>query len=234
MEPTIHACHNGQRWILPMIPVAEPLTLQAPIPQTERPPITVGSDFDELLQHLECGAIVLDAESNLVSINESAKLILGDGLSVTGNRLRVSPPNSQLDLDGLLCTVALGREDEVLSMALRRPSGERPLILRAQLLAADERMRVRRTSRLLLVLVFVAERRVLEVPTNCLRALGLTRAEAEVGGLLGAGLSPHEVAERLNIKIATVRAHLKRIFQKLGIRRQTDLVQLVTRISFIR
>ena len=87
---------------------------------------------------------------------------------------------------------------------------------------------------LLLVLVFVAERRVLEVPSHCLRALGLTRAEAEVGGLLGAGLSPREVAERLNIKIATVGRISKRIFQKLGIRRQTDLVQLVTRISFIR
>ncbi|HEY1735574.1 MAG TPA: helix-turn-helix transcriptional regulator [Methylovirgula sp.] len=216
-----------------MTPVAEPLTLQAPIPPTERAPAKVSSDFEELLQHLDCGAIILDAESNVVAINDSAKENLGDGLSVIGNRLRVSPPNSQLDLDGLLCTVTLGADCDIQSLALRRPSGERPLILRAQLLA-DDRMHTRWTPRLLLVLLFAAERRVCEVPTQCLRALGLTRAEAEVAGLLGAGLSPHEVAERLNIKIATVRAHLKRIFQKLGIRRQTDLVQLVTRVSFVR
>ncbi|MGP8193207.1 MAG: response regulator transcription factor [Methylovirgula sp.] len=72
------------------------------------------------------------------------------------------------------------------------------------------------------------------MPSESLRALGLTRAEADVGVLLGAGLSPREVSERLEIKIATVRAHLKRIFQKLGLRRQAELVQLVTRLSFIK
>lgn len=217
-----------------MIPVAEAISFEAPTQHSEPPPrASLGGDLVALLQHFDCGAIVLDADGGVFASNEFAQQFLGDGLFVAGNRLRVSLPNSQTDLEAALCAAALGSEHEVRSISLRRPSGERPLILRLQPLPSDDRATARRG--MLLALVFVAARHIADHACDeSLRALGLTRAEAEVGALLGAGFNPREVAERLNIKIATVRAHLKRIFQKLGLRRQTELVQLVTRLSFIR
>lgn len=217
-----------------MIPVAEPITFEVPTQHCEPPPrASVGGDLIALLQHFDCGAVILDAEGVVLASNEFAQQFLGDGLFVAGNRLRVSLPNSQMDLEAALCAAALGPEHEVRSISLRRPSGERPLIFRLQPLPSDERTTVRRG--MLLALLFVAARHIADHGCEAsLRALGLTRAEAEVGALLGAGFNPREVAERLNIKIATVRAHLKRIFQKLGLRRQTELVQLVTRLTFIR
>lgn len=57
--------------------------------------------------------------------------------------------------------------------------------------------------------------------------LGLTRSEAAVAAALAEGLASAQVAARLAISPHTVRAHLRSIFAKTGVRRQSQLVQLV-------
>ena len=47
--------------------------------------------------------------------------------------------------------------------------------------------------------------------------LGLTEREVEVLGLLAAGLTNKEIAERLVLSHRTVQAHLYRIFSKLNV-----------------
>lgn len=54
--------------------------------------------------------------------------------------------------------------------------------------------------------------------------LRLSGREREVFRQAAAGLSNKEVADRLAISQATVKAHLTRIFQKLGLRRRSELV----------
>jgi DNA-binding NarL/FixJ family response regulator len=54
--------------------------------------------------------------------------------------------------------------------------------------------------------------------------LRLSRREREVFRQAAAGLSNKEVAARLAISQATVKAHLTKIFQKLGLRRRSELV----------
>ncbi|MFD7549637.1 response regulator [Streptomyces sp. NPDC059578] len=53
---------------------------------------------------------------------------------------------------------------------------------------------------------------------------GITEREREVLTLVGGGLSNHEIADRLVISPATAKAHVGRLFTKLGAR---DRVQLV-------
>lgn len=48
-------------------------------------------------------------------------------------------------------------------------------------------------------------------------AFGLTRSEAEVADALYNGLSAHDVADKLDISIHTVRAHLRRCYDKMHI-----------------
>lgn len=55
----------------------------------------------------------------------------------------------------------------------------------------------------------------------------LTPAETRVAELLSQGFSPAAVAADLGITINTVRTHLKRIFEKTGIGRQSELVRLL-------
>ena len=56
---------------------------------------------------------------------------------------------------------------------------------------------------------------------------GLTPAEATLAMQLANGLSLDEAAEALDIMRNTARAHLRAIFSKTGVTRQTELVRLV-------
>jgi DNA-binding CsgD family transcriptional regulator len=54
-----------------------------------------------------------------------------------------------------------------------------------------------------------------------------TPAETTLAIELANGLSLDEAAELLNIRRNTARAHLRSIFSKTGVRRQTELVRLI-------
>ena len=47
---------------------------------------------------------------------------------------------------------------------------------------------------------------------------GLTAREAEVLGLIGAGFTNREIAERLFVSEATVKTHINHMFAKIGAR----------------
>lgn len=62
-------------------------------------------------------------------------------------------------------------------------------------------------------------------------AWGLTVREAELAALIAAGVRLDEAGSKLGISELTVRHHLKAIFRKMDVERQSDLVRLVTRLS---
>jgi DNA-binding CsgD family transcriptional regulator len=63
------------------------------------------------------------------------------------------------------------------------------------------------------------------------QALGLTTREAQIAALLAEGLSLGEAAVRLRLRVGTARNHLKSVFQKIGVRRQGELVALMSKLS---
>ena|SRR5687768_2340942 len=56
--------------------------------------------------------------------------------------------------------------------------------------------------------------------------LALTPREIEVLGLMAAGLSNKEMAERLFVSENTIKTHCSRVFDKLGAGRRTQAVQI--------
>lgn len=56
--------------------------------------------------------------------------------------------------------------------------------------------------------------------------LSITPRELEILGLIAAGLSNREIAERLFVSENTVKTHSSRVFDKLGAKRRTQAVQL--------
>ena len=62
----------------------------------------------------------------------------------------------------------------------------------------------------------------------------LSNRERQVVRYVAIGLRNAEVAERLQIDIATVKTHLNRIFRKLGIRDRVELVLHALRIGLIK
>ncbi len=56
-------------------------------------------------------------------------------------------------------------------------------------------------------------------------ALGITPRELEILEQIAGGLSTREIAERLFVSENTVKTHLSRLFEKLGARRRTQVIQ---------
>lgn len=59
-----------------------------------------------------------------------------------------------------------------------------------------------------------------------LSELAITPRELEILGLIAAGLSNREIADRLFVSENTVKTHSSRLFDKLGAKRRTQAVQL--------
>jgi len=59
-----------------------------------------------------------------------------------------------------------------------------------------------------------------------LNELSITPRELEILGLMAAGLSNREIADKLFVSENTVKTHSSRLFDKLGARRRTQAVQL--------
>ncbi len=63
------------------------------------------------------------------------------------------------------------------------------------------------------------------------RMYGLTPAEVRLCGLVAQGTGPTEAASRLGISSQTTRTQLKHVMQKVGVRKQSQLAHLVTRLT---
>jgi DNA-binding NarL/FixJ family response regulator len=66
-----------------------------------------------------------------------------------------------------------------------------------------------------------------------LERLGLTARELEILGLIAAGLSNREIAEKLFVSQNTVKTHSANLFSKLNARRRTQAVQIAKEAGVI-
>jgi DNA-binding CsgD family transcriptional regulator len=137
----------------------------------------------------------------------------------------------------LIASAQLGAEATSLGpLALPRPSGKMPLLLQAIPFRRSDGDGI---DRLLfglasvLVILVDPEQEHEQNPIVALRLLGLTRAEARIAALVGSGHSRKEAADYLGISKWNAREALKRVFAKLGISRQSELVKLVCRLSIL-
>jgi DNA-binding CsgD family transcriptional regulator len=57
----------------------------------------------------------------------------------------------------------------------------------------------------------------------------VTRGEARVLALVSEGMSAEDIGASLKIATATVRVHLRNVYRKLKVNRQSDLVAIILR-----
>lgn len=190
----------------------------------------------ELLDRFDCPAVILSASGRILKLNAAADGFTDRRIGLAGGRLSAPHPADATRLERLLADVAVrgrgGRAPDVI--ALRGDGTRQPLLVRAAPF---------RTSDALLdlemflddvprKLVLIQSERATDGSTQeALRAIGLTPAEARIAALIASGRSPEEAAADLGIALSTARHHVKRAHEKLGIRRQADLVRIVTDIS---
>jgi len=64
--------------------------------------------------------------------------------------------------------------------------------------------------------------------------LGLTRREAELLTLLGAGLSPQQAAEEMDLSWQTIRTHTRNLYAKLGVSDRAAALAIAWREGLVR
>ncbi|MDB5731689.1 MAG: LuxR family transcriptional regulator [Variovorax sp.] len=191
----------------------------------------VSTLYSHAMAQLMVGVVVLDQNGQVIECNPAAAAILEtkDGLSVVGKQLEASYADDNRKLQALVRDALVHSHAARLSvneaMSLSRPSGRLSWGLIVQSIASDQWTEGKQRPS---VAVFVrdTEGRV-DPPVRLAQQLfHLTPAETALAIRLANGLSLEEAAEILNIKRNTARAHLRSIFSKTGVRRQTELVRI--------
>jgi DNA-binding CsgD family transcriptional regulator len=185
----------------------------------------------EVLNNLACGVIIVTRDSKVLFANRAADAVIAaaDGISVDAGGLRVAERQQGLALRKLIGAAAISGAEPTAAggmLSLSRPSGQRPLAVLVAPLPRRAEWFVNREPR---AIVFVVDpERAPIVPEKYLQDLyNLTPAEAAVAVRILRGEGLQAVADSLRITLATVCTHRQRVFEKVGARRQAELIRLI-------
>ena len=187
------------------------------------------------LEELACGVLFIDERGKVLLFNRAAQEILdaNDGLALSAvGEIRAARSQDQARLRRLVgeaCASGNGaRGDSGGAIPIQRPSLNRPYAV----IVAPLRLRAwPLLSRRPAAVAFVTDpEKAIELSHERLRGLfQLTPAEARLAAALAARQTLEEYAEAAGISTGTARWTLKKILEKTGCRRQSELMLLLVR-----
>ena len=185
--------------------------------------------YSQAISRLSVATLVLDESGSVLRVNPVAQDILAnaDGLKLVGGRLEASYPSDNRELQRLIrAAFSPDAPKSAEAMSVTRPSGLVNLGLVVESIPSLDWAEEKGQPAALVYIRDAASKSLAsEVVTKQL--FNLTRAETALAMELANGLSLEEAAEVLNIRRNTARAHLRSIFSKTGVRRQTELVRIM-------
>ncbi len=196
---------------------------------------SLGSLYSQTINRLAVATIVLDENGTVVQLNPVAREILDsqDGLKIVGGRLEATYPSDNRELSRLVRNAfQRARQGAVKGLqvaeatSISRPSGQVNLGVVVELIPSQELLEGHGKPT---VVVYVRDAVGKSLVSAGLTSqlYNLTPAETALALELANGLSLEEASETLNIRRNTARAHLRSIFSKTGVRRQTELVRIM-------
>jgi DNA-binding CsgD family transcriptional regulator len=164
----------------------------------------------------------LDPKGRLMHGNAAAEALLrrADGLMLQRRRLAARRPADQSALQAALDRALAPDGTEASGVLVHRAEG-RPYEL--SVLSASVG-----GQRQIVVVVTDPETCNAGLRERIRGLYGLTAAEAEVAEHLALGLSPAQIADHRLVSAGTIHSQLKAIFLKLGCRRQSELVAMIS------
>ena len=198
----------------------------------------LGATLGELLDNSCVGVIHLDRRGRIVETNGRGRRMLrrGDGIFDQDGYLHARVPADNERLGRILghAVPALGdRAAKSGSVSVKRPPGMPPLVLHVNPVTAPREMDfgLRDVAVVVLAVDPMNQPGISAELTS--EALGLTPSEGQVAAMLAEGKTVPALASETGRQKAAVYWLLQRIYKKLGISRQVDLVRLVLSISEI-
>jgi DNA-binding CsgD family transcriptional regulator/PAS domain-containing protein len=173
---------------------------------------------------------LLDRLGTVLRLNAAAERLLGPDLKIAHGRIAASDHDATAALDRALHALLWSVGGQALAPPVPLPRPEkRPLLayaVRPPAICADA------LAACQAVVVFIDPEDRRQPPEAHLKAaFGLSPAESRLAARLATGESLTDAADRLGVTYETARTELKRVFLKLGVSRQSELVALLGRIA---
>jgi DNA-binding CsgD family transcriptional regulator len=185
-----------------------------------------GGVFLSLIEDTGRAAAIVRQDGVLIDVNVSGEALLGeDGPRVGETLLSSVPAEKEALYKALERSIARSGPRVSAPIALTRPGGRQ---LFAYVMPLEHGQHGGDAALVLLSDPRGPERRD---AAQMLQLFGLTAAEARLGALVGVGLGAREAAEELKISEHTARSTLKTVYDKLGIKKQSELGHLVARLQ---
>ena len=194
----------------------------------------LGATLTQLLDVTGVGVIQLDVRGRIVAVNDRARSLLNAGDRLYDEN-RFLFARAQADDDALQAALAralppFGDPGEGDSLTIRRSVLRPSLVLHVNPLPEGE-ARFRGWPAAALVLLAEPARGVGIDPDLAAAVLGLTPTESRVAVMLAEGFRVREIATAMERKESTIRYHIKQIYARHGLTRQSDLVRLVLSLA---
>ena len=199
--------------------------------------------LSEVLDQLPEAVFLVDADARVVMINRSARSVIRgeDGIFLSDNRIAASAADENTELRNTIARIGRmqGRGGSVGErpsqpaqvFSISRPSGTPPYSVFVTPLHPDFTTIGNGTAAVAAVITKPVEPSGLLLTPILATNYRLTPSETRLARLIIDGHSLKGAAERLGITRNTARTHMKRIYTKIGVHSQADLIRLVSRDS---
>ena len=191
----------------------------------------------EALGRLAAGVFVLDEDSRIVFVNSKAQSLMETVFVGRNGVLSCRSPQHQKRLSTMLRTAGLAALTSNAAATSVSPlvidaNGSRFAVYVLPVPEGGSGLDPTAKPLNVVLVVDLAPGAPLD-PSLVRDVYGLTLGESRVAALVGAGISPKETASKLSISELTVRSVLKRVFTKLEVSRQAELVELLVRLKTV-
>lgn len=184
--------------------------------------------YAQAMGRLSIATMVLGSNGYLLETNLVARQMLaaGDGLKIVGGRLEASYPGDNKSLYKSIRAAASSSDSDLQALSITRPTGQVSLGLVVEPVPQQDWDEGESQPAVVIYCRDAVGHSLLSASITR-QVFGFTPSESALAMELANGLSLEEAASSLGIRRNTARAHLRTIFSKTGVRRQTELVRLI-------
>jgi DNA-binding CsgD family transcriptional regulator len=184
------------------------------------------------LDRIDHGVMIVDGNARVLYANRAAESIIarGDGMIVSARVLRGATTTDTQRLHALIADAISGASGGTMRVA--RPSCTEPFLVLVAPTGSSGHWPVDSAPAAIIFITDPERSPRLEL-RRLMDLFGLTATEAKVALALADGRGVPEAAHSLRISPNTVHTHLRRIFGKLAVNRQSELVRVLARAAAI-
>lgn len=190
--------------------------------------------FAGTVNRMLLGIISIAQSGEIIESNQEARRILAekDGIWLSGNSICIESGQEGREFQRILRQALADTHDQqgpgvVEAMSVSRPSGRSKVGVLVKAVPSSKWSESRHRPAIAVFLRDPEANPAQPSHEMVRRLFGLTRMEAALAVLLTEGSTLDEAAEKMNVRRNTARTHLRSIFCKTGVTRQTMLVRLL-------